>query len=309
MPGTVDSAHFTRSVVSVPPLARDASLAFDAGQNKRVIDHLRKGGVRTLLYGGNANFYNIGLYEYAGILDGLSELAGDDMTVVPSAGPEYGRLVDQAVILKERDFQTVMVLPAAAMSTPDGARRAIQEFAERIARPVVVYIKSETYLRPRDVAALVDAGVVAWIKYAVVREDPAEDPLLQELVDCVDRNIIVSGIGEPPALPHIRRFGLAGFTSGSVCIAPSLSMQMLAAVRAQDWKAAEAVRSRFLAIEGLRNVHGPIPVLHEAVTLAGIADCGPILPLLANLDEKYRSEVEKEARDLQSQNAALAAAA
>lgn len=39
-------------------------------------------------------------------------------------------------------------------------------------------------------------------------------------------------------------------------------------------------------------------VPHEAVTLAGIADTGPILPLLSGLIEAQRNEVGQVAREL-----------
>lgn len=39
-------------------------------------------------------------------------------------------------------------------------------------------------------------GLISWIKYAIVREDPAVDPYLTRLIDLVDRKLIVSGIGE-----------------------------------------------------------------------------------------------------------------
>ncbi len=65
----------------------------------------------TLLYGGNANFYNIGLHEYASMLDALTELAAPGTWVIPSVGPDYGKLLDQAAVLKTRKFPTAMVLP------------------------------------------------------------------------------------------------------------------------------------------------------------------------------------------------------
>jgi hypothetical protein len=43
---------------------------------------------------------------------------------------------------------------------------------------------------------------------------------------------------------------------------------------------------------------GPIRVLHDAVTLAGIADMGPILPLLSNLDAAERARVLPAAKAL-----------
>jgi hypothetical protein len=43
-------------------------------------------------------------------------------------------------------------------------------------------------------------------------------------------------------------------------------------------------------------------VLHEAVTLAGIADMGPILPLMSNLDPDRRDNVREAARTLRALN-------
>ena len=58
----------SRSVIAVPPLARDANLKFCAAENAKIISHLEAGGIRTLLYGGNAVFYHIALAEYSEIL-------------------------------------------------------------------------------------------------------------------------------------------------------------------------------------------------------------------------------------------------
>lgn len=38
-------------------------------------------------------------------------------------------------------------------------------------------------------------------------------------------------------------------------------------------------------VEDVRDEYSPIRVLHTAVTLSGIADMGPILPLLSNIEE------------------------
>ena len=45
------------------------------------------------------------------------EDVSDDTWVIPSAGPDYGKLDDQATILKGRSFPTVMVLPLAFPAT------------------------------------------------------------------------------------------------------------------------------------------------------------------------------------------------
>ncbi len=304
--GNVTSADLARSVISVPPLARRADLSLHGEANRALIRHLEAGGVSTLLYGGNANFYNIGLYEYGALLDFLAEAAAPDSWVIPSAGPDYGKLIDQARVLRERSFPTAMVLPQMFPATPEGSARAISLFAEAFGRPVIVYVKSETFLTPALVSRLADSGVVAAIKYAVVRADPKVDPFLAELVERVDRSLIVSGIGERPAIVHLRDFGLNGFTSGSVCVGPRGSTRLLSALKAHDYATAEQLRAAYLPLEDLRDELSPIRVLHEAVTLAGIADMGPMLPHLSNLPLGEHSRLKAAARALLAHDRGLA---
>ena len=294
----VTAADLSRSVIAVPPLARHGDLTLNTAANATLIRHLEGGGVSTLLYGGNANFYNIGLYEYASILDFLEQTAQSTTWVIPSVGPDFGKLLDQARVLRTRAFPTAMVLPLTFPATAEGSERGIRIFAESYGRPVIVYLKSETFLAPAQVSRLVSTGVVAAVKYAVVRSDPAKDDYLRELLDSVDASLVVSGIGERPAISHMRNFGLAGFTSGSVCIAPRGSARMLAALKAGDWTAADEIRRAYLPLEDLRDAHSPLRVLHEAVTLAGIADMGPILPHLSNIGGEQAVAVRNAARAL-----------
>jgi len=292
----------SNSVIAVPPLARDADLNVCANENAKIMQHLEVGGIRTLLYGGNAVFYHIALAEYADTLAMLQEQAGAGTTVVPSVGPAYGTTMDQAAILRDFDFPTAMVLPARDIATPKGCATGIRKFAEAYGKPIVLYIKFEGYLEPEDAQALVGDGVVNWIKYAIVREDPAQDDYLSKLVDCVDPQIIVSGIGEQPAIAHVNGFGVNSFTSGCVCVAPSLSMKMLHALKAGDLDAAESIRQTFEPLENLRNGINPIRVLHAAIAEAGIANTGPILPLLHGVCDDSTAKVATAARELLSHN-------
>jgi dihydrodipicolinate synthase/N-acetylneuraminate lyase len=189
-----------------------------------------------------------------------------------------------------------MMLPTVSVSSPEGVRVAIQEFSQKAGIPAVLYIKDHNYVTIDVVKSLVGSGVIAWIKYAVVRPDPANDPLLRSIVDYVDPALVVSGIGEQPALPHWKSFGVKTFTSGCVCVAPQRSQEMLQALKAGDLAKAEAIRARFSPLESLRNAHGPIPVLHHAVASAGIADTGPILPLLSELSPETQAAIAPVAR-------------
>jgi len=265
------------SVISVPPLARKADLSLNDAENTKLIKHLEAGGVRTFLYGGNANLYNIAVSEYAKLLEYLAGAVAPNSIVVPSVGPFYGNIVDQADILKSFKFPTAMILPTLFPAKPAGIQVAVRHFVERSGIPAVLYIKDENYMPPEAAAQLVNEGLISWIKYAIVRDNPAVDPHLTKLIDLVDRKLIVSGIGEQPAIIHLRDFGITGFTSGCVCVAPALSMKCMAAIHREDYAEAEAIRAQFEPLEDQRNSHGPIPVLHQAVQLAGLADAGSVL--------------------------------
>ena len=167
-------------------------------------------------------------------------------------------------------------------------------------KPAVFYIKFEGYIKPEMVKSLVDDGLVSWIKHAIVRDDPSEDACLSQLTDLVDPGIIVSGIGEQPAIVHLRDFGINGFTSGCVCVRPDLSQAMLEAIKAGKYDRAEEIREVCRPLEDHRNSIKSIGMLHEAVAEAGIAETGPILPHLSGLTAEERSEVDDTARSLLS---------
>jgi dihydrodipicolinate synthase/N-acetylneuraminate lyase len=205
--------------------------------------------------------------------------------------------MDQAAILARKKFPTAMLLPTMAVSKPEGVRDAVLKLAEKLGRPVVLYVKDEGYVNVEVVKSLVNAGAVSWIKYAVVRKDPANDPLLEAIAHEVPSELLVSGIGEQPAIIHWRKFGVRAFTAGCVCVAPNRSQQMLEALKAEDFDKAESIRMKFLKLEDLRNAWSPIQVLHHAVKLAGIADTGPQLPLLCDLDAEKQSAIATAAKE------------
>ena len=291
------------SVISVPPLARKSDWSLHPEQNQKLIRHIEAGGVSILLYGGNANIYHVRLSEYAQLLGLLREAASDQTLVIPSVGPAYGTMMDQARILLEYDFPTVMVLPQQGVTTPAGVETGVRHFVETVGRPALLYIKQEGWITAEGVQRLSRDGLLSGIKYAVVRDDPAHDELLSQLVDLVDPRSIISGIGEQPAIVHMRDFHLGGFTSGCVCVAPRLSMDMLRAICRSDFETAERIRAVFQPLENLRNAIHPVQVLHEAVAQCGIAKTGPILPLLSNVNEDRRDAVKRAAEQLLQENA------
>lgn len=296
----ISPARLASSVVAVPPLARDTNGKLSKPENQKLIQYLEKGGVNTLLYGGNAVLYHIRMKEYAQLLSMLSELVDDETLVVPSVGPAYGTMMDQAKILRDFDFPTVMVLPQREIADAQGLATGIRKFAEKYGKPIVLYLKHDRWLPPSTVLSMFNDGLISWIKYAVVRDNPSQDDYLREILDVVPGEKIVSGIGEQPAIVHLRDFGVISYTSGCVCVAPALSMEMLRAIQAADYDRAESIRLQFCGLEDLRNGIQPIRVLHHAVAGAGIAATGPMQPMLGELTDEQAAVVATAAINLRN---------
>jgi len=295
---TVNPQRLASSVLAVPPLCRNADLSLSATENAKLIRHIESGGIRTLLYGGNANFYHIPLGEFDEVLSCLGQSAGPDTLVIPSVSPLWGSMMDQARIVRKHKFPTVMVLPLQGAVTSHGAEAGIRRFVDAAGIPALLYLKNDGYMDVPEVARLAADKVISGIKYAIVRADAAKDPYLRSLCDGVDRKLIISGLGEQPAIIHMRDFGLPGFTAGVICVAPAATAALLKAIRAADWPAAERIRAICKPLEDIRNAINPVQVLHEAVRLAGIADTGPLLPLMSNLDPAHHAAVADAAKAL-----------
>jgi dihydrodipicolinate synthase/N-acetylneuraminate lyase len=294
-----------RGVFAVPPLARcnaaDRWLEFD--QNNLIVRHIANGGITRFIYGGNAFLYHVTLAEYEQLLEWLSGFA-DDLWAIPSAGPSYGRAMDQAPLLRKYKFPCVMMLPCSDPRDAAGLERGYREFAEAAGTTLIVYLKEEDTLGADKetgldaVARLVDDGVCVGIKYAVVRDDPARDPYLHALLKRVDRSYVFSGMGERPAIIHMRDWKLPGFTTGSGCIAPRSSQMLFEACAQGDFEKADKLRAEFLAHEDLRDRWGPAMVLHLATELAGLAKTGPVPPYLSNLSVEQQGRLAPVARAL-----------
>jgi dihydrodipicolinate synthase/N-acetylneuraminate lyase len=263
------------------------------------------------MYGGNANLYNIGVAELKTLSELLVKLSHETDWIVPSVGSDFGKAWDEVAVMRDFPFPTVMVLPHKAQSTPAGVATGIRKLAERYGKPVIAYVKDEGYVEAADMGRLAKDGAICAIKYAIVRNDPANDSFLGDLVNAVDRSMIISGIGERPAITHLTKFGLQAFTSGSVCVAPGLSMSLLRAIKRGDLNEAQRIRALFIGLEDARDRHSPIRVLHDAVRLAGVADTGPMQPYFSNFtDPSVLSDIEKTAKSLlAAERAAMAKAA
>ena len=298
-----------QGVFPVPPLARrrDPQRTLDFDASTRIVDYLAAAGMTRVLFGGNAFLYHLNLKEYEQLLAWLESLP-NHLWCIPSAGPSFGRLMDQAPLLRRYGFPCVMVLPCNDPRDAAGLEKGLREFADAAGMPLTLYLKDELGFGADRAAGLdavgrlVASGVCCAVKYAVVRKDPAQDDYLAGLLSRVDRRRVVSGIGERPAVVHMLDWHLPGFTTGSGCIAPALSQALFAACETGDRAAAEALRAPFLPLEDLRDAWGPASVLHAAVEAAGIAETGPLPPFVSNLSAERFETVKPVAQALAAQS-------
>src|SRR5262249_16178004 len=207
------------------------------------------------------------------------------------------------------EFPCAMALPCNDPRDAEGLEKGYREIAEAAGTRLLLYLKDETsFGMDREkgldaVGRLVDDGVCIGIKYAVVRPDPAQDSYLESLLKRVDSRFIISGIGERPAVVHLRDWKLPGFTTDSGCIAPRLSRQLFEACAREDFVEADNLRSDFIPLEDLRDAWGPARVLHSAVELAGIAQTGDVPPFVSDLPAEEIDEVSMTTKRLAERDA------
>jgi dihydrodipicolinate synthase/N-acetylneuraminate lyase len=303
-PRPLSPSDFARSVVAVPPIALDAEGRVAAETNRRLMAHIAGGGITTLLYGGNANLYHYGATLFREALETLHADCPDSARILFSIGPDFGKSMDQVAEIRQAGVVDVMLLPTAFPSDPRGVAEGARRIADALGFGVVLYLKRDGYVDPEALGRLVEDGTVGFVKYAVEREDATTDAYLDAVLAAVGVDKVASGMGETPIDDHLGHRGLATYTSGAVCIAPAAANELLALYRAGQAAEARRLGAPFLEFERLRMKLGGIAVLHDAVGLAGLGDCGPLSPMLSNLTEAGKAEIAPVVAELRAAEAA-----
>jgi dihydrodipicolinate synthase/N-acetylneuraminate lyase len=261
------------------------------------------------MYGGNAFLYHASIADFHTMIEWLAQYS-ENYLVIPSIGPSFGHAMEEASLLRGLPFRCAMLLPCTDPRDALGLEAGVKRLVDAAGMPLIIYIKDESNFGADKqtgldaIARLVDGGYAPLVKYAVIRKDPTEDAYLEALLRRVDRSRVISGIGERPAISHMREWRLPAFTTGSISIAPALSRQLWEAAWKGDFARAEEIRDLFIPIEDFRDAWGPSVVLHHAVALAGIAETGPILPYLSPLSEDRLEQLGPVARALLARGAA-----
>ncbi|HEY9278838.1 MAG TPA: dihydrodipicolinate synthase family protein [Eoetvoesiella sp.] len=284
---------FKSSVVAAPPIAltSDFEIAYD--QNAALTRHIESGGARILLYGGNANLYHYGQRLYRDALKMMHAFQTERTSVITSIGPDFGKMLDQTKAVREIGLKNVMLLPMAFPADSAGVANGARRVANELGFGVILYIKDENYVHPDELARLIREGVVRFVKYAVDREDPVNDSYLDSILAEVGTDVVASGMGEVPIADHLARRKLATFTSGAVCIAPAAAMELLSLHKSGDTERAEQLAEPFLEFQQLCCRIGSMKVLHDGVSISGVADMGPLLPMVSNITAAEKPEVQK----------------
>ncbi|NUR04430.1 MAG: dihydrodipicolinate synthase family protein [Streptomyces sp.] len=279
-------------VVAIPvtPFTEDGTVDEDA--HRALLRRLLEGGIGILTPNGNTGeFYALSPEERRLVTELTIEETGDRATILVGVGHDLPTAVASARHAREHGAQMVMVHQPVHPYVSQGGwvdyHRAIAEAVPELG--VVPYIRNAQLAGAR-LAELADACPnVIGVKYAV--PDAAKFAAFARDAG-LDRFVWVAGLAEPYA-PSYFSAGATGFTSGLVNVAPSVSLNMIEALRSGDYPGAMKVWEQIRRFEELRAAHGSannVTVVKEALASLGLCR-RDVRPPSSTLSEDERAEV------------------
>ncbi|PAZ13752.1 dihydrodipicolinate synthase family protein [Streptomyces sp. SA15] len=279
-------------VVAIPvtPFAEDGSVEQDA--HRALLRRLLDGGITTLTPNGNTGeFYALTPQERQLVTELTLDEAGDRAVVLVGVGHDVPTAIASARHAREHGAQMVMVHqpvhPYVSQAGWVDYHRAIAEAVPELG--VVPYIRN-AQLHGVRLAELADTCPnVIGVKYAV--PDAAKFAAFARDAG-LERFVWVAGLAEPYA-PSYFSAGATGFTSGLVNVAPSVSLNMIEALRSGDYPAAMKVWEQIRRFEELRAAGGSannVTVVKEALASLGLCR-RDVRPPSKQLPEEERAEV------------------
>ncbi|GAA3399095.1 dihydrodipicolinate synthase family protein [Streptomyces roseoviridis] len=281
-------------VVAIPvtPFAADGGL--DTGTHRALLRRMLDAGVRTLTPNGNTGeFYALTPEERRRVTELTVEEAAGRAAVLVGVGHDLPTAVETARHARAAGAGMLMVHqpvhPYVSASGWVDYHRAIAESVPELG--IVPYVRTPRLSGVR-LAELADACPnVIGVKYAV--PDAARFAGFARDAG-LERFVWVAGLAEPYA-PSYFAGGATGFTSGLVNVAPTLSLEMLHALRAGDYPAAMKVWARIRRFEELRAADGSadnVTVVKEALASLGLCR-RDTRPPSRRLPEAARAEVAR----------------
>ncbi|MER6071312.1 dihydrodipicolinate synthase family protein [Streptomyces sp. NPDC001817] len=279
-------------VVAIPvtPFAADGSV--DPAVHRSLLRRLLDGGIRTLTPNGNTGeFYALTPKERRLVAELTVEEAGDRAAILVGVGHDLPTAIASARHARELGAGMVMVHqpvhPYVSAAGWVDYHRAIAEAVPELG--VVPYIRNSQLAGARLAELAGHCPNVIGVKYAV--PDAARFAAFARDAG-LDRFVWVAGLAEPYA-PSYFSAGATGFTSGLVNVAPSVSLDMVEALRSGDYPAAMKVWEQIRCFEELRAAHGSannVTVVKEALAALGLCR-RDVRPPSRPLPEDERAEV------------------
>ena len=172
------------------------------------------GGLRRFLYGGDAFLYHVTLAEYEEMLGWMAGFP-DDHWAIPSVGPSFGPALDQA--LSFAAIASRWPWPAVQRSPGRGRPRGrdARDRGSRGDRADPVPQGGGIVRRRQDRRASMRSPGSSTPACASGSNTPWYAPIarrsyLEALLERVDRRFVISGMGERPAVAHLKGFDLPG---------------------------------------------------------------------------------------------------
>jgi 4-hydroxy-tetrahydrodipicolinate synthase len=280
-------------VVAIPVIPFGTGGGIDRPAYRLLLRRLLDGGIGTVTPNGNTGeFYALTPQERQAVVqDTLAETANRPATVIVGVGHDLPSAIGAAEHARDCGAHMVMVhQPVHPYVSQDGwvaYHRAIAEAVPDLG--VVPYIRNPLLDGSRLAALGESCRNVVGVKYAV--PDAARFAAFARDAG-LDRFVWIAGLAELYA-PAYFAAGASGFTSGLANVAPRISLDMLAALRAGDYPGAMKVWEQIRAFEDLRAARQSadnVTVVKEALAALGLCR-REVRPPSSALPQDRRAEV------------------
>jgi len=264
---------------------------------KRTATYLEDSGARVLIPCGNTGeYYSLSTEEREAIVESTVEAVGEGVSVVGGVGGSTKTATRLLAAYEAAGADGAMVMhPVHTYMHHRGIVKYYRTLLESTDLGIVLY-KRGPELTLEHIADLVEYENVVGVKYAV--NDIKE---FSKAVTSTDGDVVWSnGIAERFA-PSFAIEGAEGYTTGIGNFLPEETLELMDAIRSEEWSRAVALRNLLRPYEDLREETGEnstlaaannVPVVKYGMELAGQYG-GPVREPLVELSEQDKGRAEQ----------------